>query len=59
MAMKGIKAKQECLEEQGEFNLPKTGPKLRIVTQQGRSPESRNISITNRTNHYRKEQTSK
>lgn len=59
MAMKGIKAKQECLEEQGDFDLPKTGPKLRIVTQQGRSPESRNISITNRTNHYQKEQTSK
>jgi len=56
--MKGIKATQDNLEPQGSFDLPATGPALRIVTQDGRNPENRNIPITNRTDHSSKESTS-
>ena len=51
--MNGIKG--DKTSGPGEMNIPETGGKLRIVTQDGRNPSSENIDIgTLRTGHYRK-----
>ncbi len=58
MALKGIKSTHKEIAPQGDFDLPNTGPALTIKTQDGRNPELRNIPITQRTDHHRKEHTS-
>lgn len=57
MARKGIKSDHKEIATNGGFDMPNTGPSLTIRTQDGRNPESRNIPITNRTDHYHKEST--
>lgn len=54
MAINGIKAKQPNLEIQGTYGNPETGAAMVIKTQDGRTPSSHNISITNRVDHHRK-----
>lgn len=58
MSVKGIKKDHEEIAPQGDFDIPNTGPALRVVTQDGRNPSSQNIPITNRTDHHRLAMTS-
>lgn len=59
MAIKGLKVKQDNLEIQGTYGMPESGDALNRPVVNGRSPQSKNISVsTLRVDHHRKDLTS-